>query len=334
MKVHLPRYGERSVDLMADVFERLAKTSARHELVADADGADAVLFTQSHVMPGWPARTARSGAFSGRACFVYDERDMPWCELPGLYVSMPSTAIVPRHQRPVPYAWIDDEEFVALRDGPPPSQLFSFVGGRTHRIRDEIFSLSHPGATLMDSGSFVFHARDDPAYPEARRRFLDTIADSRFVLAPRGHGTATIRLFETIAAGRVPVIVSDTWEPPAGPDWSRFSVRISEREVATIPAVLEGLADQSEIMSAAATAAYDQYFSQRNRFDYMADQIGQLLDAAADFPRRGVRNSQYVRVQARRAKATTVSSIRRLRDRAATRSAAAANRDAEAPVIR
>ena len=39
--------------------------------------------------------------------------------------------------------------------------------------------------------------------------------------------------------GRVPVIVSDQWVPPDGPDWESFSMRVKEREVDTIPAMLE-----------------------------------------------------------------------------------------------
>ena len=74
---------------------------------------------------------------------------------------------------------------------------------------------------------------------ESRARYVGSIKDSAFVLCPRGGGTSTFRLFETMMLGRVPVILSDQWVPRVGPDWESFSLRVMERDVSKVPRLLE-----------------------------------------------------------------------------------------------
>jgi len=38
--------------------------------------------------------------------------------------------------------------------------------------------------------------------------------------------------------GRVPVVLSDDWAPPAIGDWSEFSIRVAECDVESLPALL------------------------------------------------------------------------------------------------
>ena len=68
------------------------------------------------------------------------------------------------------------------------------------------------------------------------------------ILCPRGEGTSSIRLFESLRMGRPPVIISDQWVPPEGPAWDTFSVRIPERRIHTIPDRLTELEHQAEMM--------------------------------------------------------------------------------------
>jgi len=101
---------------------------------------------------------------------------------------------------------------------------------------------------------------------EFRTRYVKSIKDSAFVLCPRGGGTSTFRLFETLMLGRVPVIVSDQWVPPDGPDWESFSLRVKEGEIATIPALLERRATDAPAMGRAARAAWFEWFSEGASF--------------------------------------------------------------------
>lgn len=57
-------------------------------------------------------------------------------------------------------------------------------------------------------------------------KYIKLIHDSRFVLCPRGGGPSSRRLYETMAAGRVPVVISPRWIPPFqhAIDWSKLIV--------------------------------------------------------------------------------------------------------------
>lgn len=80
-----------------------------------------------------------------------------------------------------------------------------------------------------------------------------------------------MRLFESMKIGRVPVIISDAWVAPAGPDWAQFSVRITEREIETIPRRLHELEPRYEAMGRAARVAWEQWFDRTVAFNTCVD---------------------------------------------------------------
>ena len=101
----------------------------------------------------------------------------------------------------------------------------------------------------------MFHDATSRDYEVRRRRFAETMFRSKFVLCPRGHGTSSIRLFETLAAGRVPVVISDDWVAPKGPTWDACSVRWSQDAgTESLLAYLEELEPRAAEMGAAARA--------------------------------------------------------------------------------
>ena len=69
------------------------------------------------------------------------------------------------------------------------------------------------------------------------------MASSVFCLAPRGNAAWSPRLDEAIAAGCIPVILADAYEPPFHHvlDYESFSVAVPEANVATLPALLAGI---------------------------------------------------------------------------------------------
>lgn len=53
------------------------------------------------------------------------------------------------------------------------------------------------------------------AQHEATRRYNEVLSDSVFSLCPEGAGPNTLRVWESLAVGAIPVIVADDWLPPA-----------------------------------------------------------------------------------------------------------------------
>jgi len=112
--------------------------------------------------------------------------------------------------------------------------------------------------------------------PDRVRHYVDVMAKSKFVLCPRGVGTSSWRLFEAMKMGRAPVIISDQWVPPSGPDWSTFSIRVCERDVARIPQILEERAEHAAAMGLAARSQWEQWFSEATCFHSIAGWCGEI----------------------------------------------------------
>jgi hypothetical protein len=90
-------------------------------------------------------------------------------------------------------------------------------------------------------------------------------------------------VYETLLAGRVPVIVSDAWAAPTGIDWQRCSIRVREAEVSRIPALLERREVDWEVMADAAATEADRCLSEPTRWHHIAA----CVEATSSFPPPG-----------------------------------------------
>ena len=91
-----------------------------------------------------------------------------------------------------------------------------------------------------------FNDRFYPRLPEEdrekkRTEFLDVMNESLTTLCPRGSGFNSIRFFETMCMGRVPILISDGCELPLEGeiDWDSLILRIDEGDIADIGPILE-----------------------------------------------------------------------------------------------
>jgi len=89
----------------------------------------------------------------------------------------------------------------------------------TNPVRGKIMELQHPRAVVED----VRPRREDSSRSAMDTDYWSLMARSKFVLCPRGVGRGSYRVFETLCAGRVPVIVSDDWQLPDGVDWEAIA---------------------------------------------------------------------------------------------------------------
>lgn len=276
----------------------------RHRQVDDPATADVVLFTDCHVLPSadWTLRTITSTevarSFPSKVC-VHNERDRPWCRLPGVYVSMPARGFVPRWQIAGAYFCLDPLGARVELDSAAIERdlLFSFMGAGTHPCREAIFRLSTPRSYVERTDRFMLLSPASPHFEERRLRFAEIMFRSSFVLCPRGHGTSSFRLYETLSAGRVPVIIADAWVPPPGPSWDEFSIRWPESQVGDLPRYLAEREHEAAGMGARAREAYHEWFSRDVVLTRQLDQLAQLMGSGGfnEFRRRGYKNRQYFR---------------------------------------
>ncbi len=139
----------------------------------------------------------------------------------------------------------------------------SFVGAQyTHYTRAQIFNLfAHdPRFTLINRGNtWHFYLKEDKL-AQFTQEYQDILVRSRFALCPRGTGASTIRFWESLQAGAIPVLIADAMRLPSNFDWSSCIVKIPENQVNLIPTILESISlDQEAIMYQACLEAYTNF---------------------------------------------------------------------------
>ena len=88
---------------------------------------------------------------------------------------------------------------------------------------------------------------------------------ARFALVVIGQGRHTYRLLESLAAGAVPVIISDDWVLPFHEEisWSTCAVFVLQRRVLDVPRILRAISDEEvEKRETACAHIQDSYFSE------------------------------------------------------------------------
>jgi hypothetical protein len=126
----------------------------------------------------------------------------------------------------------------------------SFVGAEyTHHTRAQIFKLfAHdPRFVLLNRGN-TWHFNLKPQLLDYyTQEYQDILVRSRFALCPRGTGASTIRFWESLQAGAVPVLIADAMRLPDSFDWDKCIIKIKESDLNTIPTILDSISPEQEL---------------------------------------------------------------------------------------
>ena len=116
---------------------------------------------------------------------------------------------------------------------------------------------------LIESTDSYQHWNSDPAYQDHRvrgqERYAKVLQQSSFFLCPRGAGASSIRLFEVMQAGAVPVIVSDRWIPNADIPWHKFALFVRERDLPNLDTIIRRRAAEAPHRAKQARHAWEKY---------------------------------------------------------------------------
>ncbi|MDB4793616.1 glycosyltransferase family 47 protein [Methylacidiphilales bacterium] len=237
-----------------------------HHLVDDPEEADIVLFAEIDV--GRLCQDVLCHPYIKQyreKCFMFssDWRVIPF--IPGVYTALEKRYYQPRRVRPGFYPSCLINPLIGFEPDPNRDLLYSFMGDlQTAKVRRTLAQLTHPRA------EFVNTSRESQAVmwkgtPEQRavfwKKYVDLARRSKFVLCPRGVAPSSIRLFEMMAMGRAPVILSDAWVAPEGPRWESFAIQVPERDALSIPAILESRESEAIEMGFRARKEWEEFFS-------------------------------------------------------------------------
>ena len=144
--------------------------------------------------------------------------------------------------------------------------FYSFAGGYQVNcyltdIRLRIFDLNKNGrkdCIIRNTGDWHFNCdvygggqdrngklNEDQRHKIKTKLYNSILLDSRYALAPSGSGPNSIRFWEALGAGSIPVLLADTLELPKHALWEKSIVRIKESELANIDNILGGI-DKNE----------------------------------------------------------------------------------------
>lgn len=231
-----------------------------HTLVESPNQADLILFSDPASPDMGDIREDPVYRQNRSRSFVYATGDRVLPFVPGIFTCPEKTTHPEHRSRTGPYLRVPFEFDYSTHgdidqsDPPADELLFSFVGRvETASVRARLLQLSHPRAVLIDASI--------PGQSLASMAYRHLLARSRFVLCPRGYGSSSFRLFETLRAGRIPVIVSDEWIPCSGPSWPSFSLTIREDQVGFVPEILEEKDCHYLDMQQAARQAWAEWFA-------------------------------------------------------------------------
>lgn len=144
------------------------------------------------------------------------------------------------------------------------TKLFGFLGSTTtHHTRRGIVKLFPKSC----ESSGVHWGLDLSLGEDFSNTYTKMISDCHFAICPRGTGVSSVRMFEAMAMGTIPVIIADGYKPPLDNiiDWSKISITIPEKKIKTIQKVLEGLSlEDIDKMRTKMIEVYSTYLSPNN----------------------------------------------------------------------
>ena len=161
--------------------------------------------------------------------------------------------------------------------------LYSFQGAYVKQhymsdVRERILTMQHPSdCVVTNTGGWHFERAvyggglqsDDTTVMNSHEQsstsqYNQLLLRSKYSLCPSGSGPNSIRLWESLAAGSIPVLLSDTLELPKHELWEQSIIHVKESDVYKLPEILSSYScEQIDIMRHNCTSLYSFF---RNNF--------------------------------------------------------------------
>lgn len=128
----------------------------------------------------------------------------------------------------------------------------------------------------LDRSLFYFNERNlfwtysESEQQNLHREYVDLLNDTKFPLCPRGKGLNSIRFFESLRLGRIPVLIADHAKLPLSwkIDYDEFVIRVPEYQVVQVKDYIDAWVDSHNLKEASKKAREVslKYFSDPNKF--------------------------------------------------------------------
>jgi Exostosin family len=251
-----------------------------HTLTNNHEEADIILIPD--IMFMYANERNFLGKFLGK-CFTLDCADAPHLIIPGLYASASTSSFFYKNRlRGSCYLFNRHRRNIFLNfknNNFEKEYLVSFIGGATSWVRKRLFAIDfHRDDIFIECTTGKYsHWNDDQVNAEDyQKKYIEVACKSKFVLCPRGIGSNSIRLFEVMELGIAPIIISDNWLPPQGPNWNQFAIFAKESEIKNIDKIADTYISEYQERGALARKAWEEYFSDSVCFNKCIAEIENL----------------------------------------------------------
>jgi Exostosin family len=197
--------------------------------------------------------------------------------LRGLYTSLPKERFNEAIHAIVPYTYYPNE-FVTKDIVPERGTLKYLASWRGNtksnpKLRCNIINLlaNKPEFIAESTNSWLNHTIEE------KETYVKLILSSKFSLCPGGWAPISFRIYESMALGVAPVIIADRCLLPDGPNWDKCSIRIKERDLNSLPEILEERAETYIELGSAAREEWLKHFSLNAIDNYYTDCLLQCL---------------------------------------------------------
>lgn len=90
---------------------------------------------------------------------------------------------------------------------------FSFFGAfNSHPVRGQLMQFNSVDTPVMDTGAWHYY-KTESEREKFKNSYIDNLCQTVFSLCPEGTGVSTIRLYESMASGSIPVLFNDVKVP-------------------------------------------------------------------------------------------------------------------------
>jgi hypothetical protein len=165
------------------------------------------------------------------------------------------------------------------------------------KIREKLKEIRHPRCVVIDVNreTNIANATHNQVWiNRLQTQFVNLLQNTKFSLCPRGVGTNSWRLYESMAMGRAPVILSDHWVAPKEIAWEDFSIRIAERDYKIIPEILEEHEHRAQELGLKARQTWEHHFLPNGIFDHA---ISTFLEIQASGKTKNWHEHQFRRLR-------------------------------------
>jgi len=143
--------------------------------------------------------------------------------------------------------------------------LYSFQGAYDKRwylseVREKIFTMEHPENTYIkhigdwhfekivynDKQNINGELNTSDNHNNETMEYNELLLNSRYTLCPSGSGPNSIRFWEALAIGSIPILLSDTLDLPENELWDKAIIKIKEKDLDNMINILNKISKEEE----------------------------------------------------------------------------------------